>query len=978
MKRLLFLFFSFIVIKAHTQELFFTNPPAFQNLPSLETYDILQDRRGFIWITTDAGICRYDGTELKVFTTKDGIAENVVFKVYQDDKDRIWFTTISGYFFYYENNAFHSIAANPELKKLCNMFPITSFFIGEKDTLYCATNLVKSLMKISPENNYKKVIVDKSYSSDCPFFFIQNKLHVEQCIMGNGYVNEPPSFYQLSLNKNGYVNGSPSFYPVSFNKKVLKILSPSMPGYTANIWRSQSDAHGTAYLPFGRQLTIVLKEGVIKGTYYFHDVIINIYVDADNDLWVCTQKGGYLYKKSDLSKPPIHFLNTLFISAVKMDREGNIWVATTEKGVLRSMNKHLLFLNEEKSKPIYLQQDSNQLNISFHSNKIISLYKNDSLYVNDLKTKIHPKYNLISSHIDNQVSYFGYATESFFWDKQKTASPVKLDGTFNANELLKIGNDSLLILTPYLLALFHGTKQEIIPIPFPGKFALQLKNKKILISARNNAGIYELTNKKCIAFLPPLSKTRVNWMSEDAFGNLWIATNEQGLYCYDSEKKLHHLTNNLIGDKINTLTIDEENNLWIGNYSGLAKLSYTKDLKNIKITCFNKNHGLPSLQIERICSFNDNIACISKEFFFYIQKDELKKNITPPLNYIVSVSINDKPYDVGTTPVLSYDQNNFHIVSTLITYKNPEQRKFLYKLAGYDQNWRYSTTGDIQYTNLSPGTYTFMIHGLNNDKVKSDRPATFTFTIKKPFWYTWWFILLEISIVLIIIYFSARYWKTKIEKREREKASISEFKMTALRSQMNPHFIFNAIGSIQHYILQNEVKQSYNYLTKFSTLIRNILNNSRQEYIFLAQEINTLKLYIELEQIRFTEPFQFNIEIDEQLDMDMDIPTMLIQPYIENSIWHGLMPKKSGGILELIFKKEGNSMRVIIRDNGVGRQIPDPAKKHVSKGMSITEQRINILTSTNKKKFITTIVDLKDENGQSIGTEVNLTIPFEL
>jgi two-component sensor histidine kinase len=964
MRAILFLFFLFVAISLPGQELFFSSPPAFQNLPSFETYDILQDRKGFTWITTDAGICRYDGIGLKVFTTKDGIAENVVFKVYQDDKDRIWFSTISGYFFYYENNTFHTIAANAELKKLCNMFPINSFFIGENDTLYCATNNMYALLKIPPQNNYKKVIIDKNYSSGCSYFFIQNKLHLEQCVVGNGSAKESSSLYHVSL-----------------NKKALKIISPSMPGYTANMWRSKSDAHGTAYLPFGRQLTIVSKEGVIKGTYYFNDVIINIYLDADDDLWVCTQKGGYLYKKSDLNKPPIRFLNTLFISAVKMDREGNIWVATTEKGVLRSMNKHLLFLNEEKNKAIYLQQDSNQLNISFHSNKIISLYKNDSLYVDDLKTKTHPKYNLISSYVDNQISYFGYATESFFWDKKKTASPVKLDVSFNANELLKIGKDSLLILTPYLLALFHGTKHEIIPIPFPGKFALRLKDKKILISARNNAGIYELTNKKCITFLPQLSKTRVNWMSEDVFGNLWIATNELGLYCYDSEKKLHHLTGNLIGDKINTLTIDEENNLWIGSYNGLAKLSYTKNLKNIKITSFNKSHGLPSLQIERICSFNEKIACVSKEFFFYIHKDELKKNITPPLNYIVSVLINDKSYDVGTIPVLSYDQNNFHIVSTLLTYKDPEQRKFLYKLAGYDQNWRYSTTGDIQYTNLSPGAYTFMIHGLNNDNVKSDRPATFNFTIEKPFWFTWWFILLEITSVIIIIYFSIRYGKSKIEKREREKASvnqeISEFKMTALRSQMNPHFIFNAIGSIQHYILQNEVKQSYNYLTKFSTLIRNILNNSRQEYIFLAQEINTLRLYIELEQIRFTDPFQFKIEIDEELDMDMDIPNMLIQPYVENSIWHGLMPKKTGGILELIFKKDEGSMRVIIRDNGVGRHITDPAKKHVSKGMSITEQRINILTSTNKKKFITTITDLKDENGHSIGTEVNLTIPFD-
>jgi ligand-binding sensor domain-containing protein len=963
MKRLLFLFFSFLVIKAHTQELFFSTPPFFRNLPSFETYDILQDRQGFIWITTDAGICRYDGTELKVFTTKDGIAENVVFKVYEDDKDRIWFTTISGYFFYYENNAFHSIAANTELKKLFNMFPVSSFFIGENDTLYCTTNRIRYFLKIPPQNNYKKMIMDSSGSYNSSCFFVQNKLHIEQGIIGKGCIPRSPLFYLLS-----------------FNKKMLRI--PSIGDeYKANMVRAKSDIHGTIYLPFDKQLTIVSKEGLIKGTYYFQEAVINIYLDADDDLWICTEKGGYLYKKADMNKPPVLFLKTLAISSVKMDREGTIWVTTLERGVFRSINKHLLFLNEEKDKAVYLQHDSNQLNVSFQSNKIISIYKNDSLHINDMKTKIHTPYNLISSYTDKQLSYFGYDVESFFWDKKKTAAPIKLKGLFNAKEMIKVGKDSMLILNQYFLLLFYGTKSELITTAFPGKFALQLKNKKILISARNNTGLYELNNKKCTAFLPQLSQTRVNWMCEDTFGNLWIATNEKGLYCYDPEKTLYHLTNNLISDKINTLAMDKENNLWIGSYNGLAKLSYTKALQNIKITGFNKSHGLPSLQIERIVSFNGTIACISKELFFYIQTDELKKNPIPPLNYIAAVSINDQPYDVTTTPTLSYDQNTFHAVSKLITFKDPEQRKFLYKLAGYDESWHYSTSGDVLYTNLPHGKYEFMIYGLNNDNLKSNAPATFAFEIKRPFWLTWWFILLEIASLFTTIYFYFRYFKNKIEKREHEKVvinqQVAEFKMTALRSQMNPHFIFNAIGSIQHYILKNEIKQSYNYLSKFSMLIRNILNNSRQEYISLTQEINTLQLYIELEQIRFTNPFQFNIEIDKGLDMEMDIPTMLIQPYIENSIWHGLMPKESGGILELIFKKEGNSMRVIIRDNGVGRQITDPAKKHVSKGMSITEQRINILTSTNKKKFITTIVDLKDGNGHSIGTEVNLMIPLD-
>lgn len=273
-----------------------------------------------------------------------------------------------------------------------------------------------------------------------------------------------------------------------------------------------------------------------------------------------------------------------------------------------------------------------------------------------------------------------------------------------------------------------------------------------------------------------------------------------------------------------------------------------------------------------------------------------------------------------------------------------------------------------------------MVYGVNNDGVKNNAPLKITFIIKKPFWFTWWFILLEIGIAYLILHLFFVFWKHKIEKREQEKThvnqKIAEFKMTALRSQMNPHFIFNAIGSIQHFILANEAKQSYNYLAKFSMLIRNILNNSREEYISLSQEISTLQLYIELEQIRFTNPFKFIIDIDETIDMETYIPTMLLQPYIENSIWHGLMPKSSGGILELIIRKADDSLLVTIRDNGVGRTVKNTSQKHISKGMSITEQRIETLKATSQKKFNTRIIDLKDEYNNPIGTEVNLIIPF--
>jgi ligand-binding sensor domain-containing protein len=972
MARFYLFFFLLLSLKLPAQELFFSPPANFQNLPSFEAYDVLQDRKGFIWITTDAGICRYDGSKLTVFTVKEGICENVVFRAYEDRKERIWFNTLSGYFFFYENKTFHSINANEELKRLCNAYPMNSFYIGENDTLYCATAQQAGIIKIPPQHNYSDIIRDTLSPMAANRFLITNKLHPEECIMGRGNLKANDGVYTFTL---------------SYNKKIVKIAVREKDRFLANSFVGKIDIHQNIYLPTGKQFNIISKDGDVK-CYYFPQTIINCYLDKDNDLWVCTARGGgYFYKNADLRKPPVRFLTTLSVSSIRIDREGSIWATTLDKGVFQSMNKRLLCFNEREDKATYMQKDSDQLNISYASHKIISIFKNDSIYVNDIKKVINSSSDLSTIFLDGRYQYYTTENEIFRVDSKKKGDVLKLSQQVGVIEILKTGKDSILFLSAPILIKFYNGKAEAITTPFPNRSAIQLTNKKILISSRNNSGIYEFKNDRFIRYLDdlPQLRTRINCMLEDKFGNLWIATNEHGLYCYDSSQKLHQYTtiNNLISDKINAMAIDENNNLWIGSYNGLTKLSYTKDLQNVGITNFNKSHGIPNLQIDKLISFNGKIVCITKENFFYFEAAELKKNATPPLNYIEFVSMNDDPYNARDTAVLSYDKKNLHIQASLIAYKNMQQQRFIYKLNGYDKNWHYSATGDIQYTNLPHGKYDFTIYGLNNDNLRSNTPATFSFVIKKPFWLTWWFIKLEIILLSALIYLIFKFWKNKIEKREHAKTLINqkmaEFKMTALRSQMNPHFVFNAISSIQHYILKQDTFKSYNYLAKFSLLIRTILDNSKEEYIALSQEINTLKLYIELEQIRFKQPFQFIFDIDEQLELETYIPTMLIQPYVENSIWHGLMPKKTNCILHLTLKKSEQHIFVSIKDNGIGRDKSGKTNNlHVSKGMSITEQRIKELEVSNGKKFSVTILDLTDDKGNPTGTEVQIIIPFDL
>lgn len=970
MNRFYLFFFLLFITNLPAQELYFSKSSAFQSLPSVETYQVLQDHNGFLWVTTDAGLCRYDGATLKTYTIKDGIPENVVLKAYEDHKGRIWFTTLSGYFFYYENEQFHQIAANAELKKLCSYYPISGFFIGEKDTLYCATSKTIALLKIAPQQNYKNIVQDEKGLKNVVRFFYSNKLNKSETIFSKGGAEPTPLAYSFLVNNNGEYT---TFY---YNR-----LYPDL----GDTRRGCSDKYGNMYFSAGCELFAWKKSTGYIESCKLTGPLIFVSIDPDGDLWAgTTLDGGFLFKKAELKSKPVHFLGSLSVCSILVDREGSVWASTREKGVFKCNSKDVLLLNEKAN---YFQKDKNRLNIACHSNKIISLFKNDSMYVIEGFSKyVLPGQDMLCALIDDQYTYFNNGF-SLYCYKGNNLDQAKEINVARNNEIFKIMNDTLVTASPKNFGiLFNNKIVKRTDNPFPIKYSTQLKDNSILVSTRSSNGIYKFSGGRFVPFLShlPQLKIRINCIVEDSAGNLWLATNEHGVYCYDSHHRFHVLDSTNVPTKINSLTLDRFSNLWACSNQELIKINYSKSLQKPIIQTFTPDNGIPDFQMERLIEFNGKIWCSSNESFFYFDTEKMHSNTISPLVYIKTVLINEQKFNPNNNMLnLDYTQNNIHIQSNAIAFKNTDKKNFLYQLIGYDNDWHSSATGDVQYTNLDHGNYRFVIYGINNDGKKSLTPATFTFTIKRPFWFTWWFILFEISIIVLIIYFIFRYWKNKIEKKEHEKTlvnqRIAEFKMTALRSQMNPHFIFNAIGSIQHYILKNKIKQSYDYLSKFSMLIRNILNNSRQEYISLHQEVTTLKLYIELEQIRFTHPFEFKIEIDEQLDMEMDIPTMLIQPYVENSIWHGLMPKESEGcLLELIFKQLNDTIRVTIRDNGIGRKPADPNKKNISRGMSITEQRIEALETTNEKKYITTINDLRDENGQVMGTEVTLIIPLEL
>jgi hypothetical protein len=281
---------------------------------------------------------------------------------------------------------------------------------------------------------------------------------------------------------------------------------------------------------------------------------------------------------------------------------------------------------------------------------------------------------------------------------------------------------------------------------------------------------------------------------------------------------------------------------------------------------------------------------------------------------------------------------------------------------------------------------TYLLSGYKDKDKLSISDSYSRFEIQHPFWTTWWFIFLCVTVffMITVVIFN---WRLNIQKKkliENVKVNklIAESQVTAIRAQMNPHFIFNSITSIQDLVLNNDTQNAYNYLSQFAKLIRLVLNNSKKNYISLEKEIEWLKIYITLEQLRFKNKFEFVLELDEEINesTDIKIPTMVIQPYIENAIWHGLMPLNDSkkGILTLKMKVNENEIKIIIEDNGIDRSSVMNNKENdvcSSMGMYLVNEKIDALTRLEKNDVKVTSKELYEGNVPS-GTRVEIVIQY--
>ena len=520
----------------------------------------------------------------------------------------------------------------------------------------------------------------------------------------------------------------------------------------------------------------------------------------------------------------------------------------------------------------------------------------------------------------------------------------------------------------------------------------------------SNSGVYELKvdenkfNHRANTEYPgiPLMRTTQS-ICEDAKGHIWISTLDNGIYELYFDKGEEQLKNfgqqsgvGLPSDYIYRIKPDSDDRfLWLATSQGV--LRYDTELNKVVLS-LTEQRGLFKDDTYSIYTLPNNIVVATYfgvlDIFDFSRWKQDKNEKVIQFNSI-KVMNRELVYDgsyLDRRIEIDYDKNYVQLDFSSLNFNNPNHILYSWQLEGIDPNPVVSNSGTAIYSGLQPGKYRFKVKAGTGDNYWASEETELILVVRPPFWKRTWFFILIASMIGGLAYLFYRrkidLVKQQAQLKEVYTKQMAELELKALRAQMNPHFIFNSLNSIQKYILQNETIKASQYLTRFSRLIRLILDHSDTEYIELSSEIELLKLYCEMENARFNGQFKYEIILDPEILPELcRIPSMMIQPYIENAIWHGLLHKEGMGNLTIKFKKEGEALRVEIDDDGVGRAKAEELRskqslKRKSYGIQVTQHRINVINRQENVKASVRIIDKVDESGKPTGTLVVLTIPL--
>ena len=501
-------------------------------------------------------------------------------------------------------------------------------------------------------------------------------------------------------------------------------------------------------------------------------------------------------------------------------------------------------------------------------------------------------------------------------------------------------------------------------------------------------GLYSLNGKQTInhAVRNRYLTGRINDIDETQDSVLVLATYGKGLLFYKNGRIIAHLTEkDGLSNNICKRIFIHKDAIFVATAKGATGIIYSNgQVKSLKK--FTTTDCLLSNNINDVYADDSVICFATSEGLSVLNRKHWPAPLeTPPLN-ITEITCKGKRIDIKSADKFDHDQNSFQFNFIGISYKSPGDVNYQYRLTD-EQKWTETKNTSIDIANIPASRYHFQVRARISDGPWSG-VKSFYFTIIPPFWRSYWFLafctLCFIAFVILFAWLILRSRRRKDLEKIQAKEQIAMLEQQALQAMMNPHFIFNVMNSIQHFINSNEKHEANLYLADFARLIRMNLDMSTKKYISLEEEIAYLELYMSLENVRFENRLTYEIHVDADVDRDETmLPAMLLQPFIENAIWHGIMPKQDNGHIEIhITKQKDAQLKIRIIDNGIGMprtQLDTTAgiKTHSSKGMKLTRQRLDLVGGISTHKHELTIQDAFPGQ-ENRGTKIEFLLPSDL
>ncbi|ASZ11991.1 histidine kinase [Chitinophaga pendula] len=939
-------------------------------LANATVYSAVQDKNGFIWFSTPTGVSKFDGKRFRNFSKRDGLTDNDVIKLAADSKGRIWFFTLNGKPSFYNNFIIHTEENDTTLQYNSR----GQYFQLAFEDLAGSTWFLNTDSRVIQYNG-KKIFYDKLRNMPGDVYYFLRNEHIFRRLQASFVVNtlrdgnnpEQRIFPECPYHLDDEAFGA------RVKQNPILILKNSLYSYTVS---------DMVCFFNGRDFGITEEIGTVC-------------IENDN-LWLGTQRGLYYVKDYFRGERKVmKLLENHYITSLLKDKDGNIWITTFGDGVYNIPFKNFYFSYLDNTNGLY-------------SHSIFSIAK-------DLSTGLL----LIgqSAGVLNTMDSEGRIRQ-YDLDTSSGRNSILSILPYKENELL-IGADNGLyvyntIQQKVRLLQAMRTLKDVSLTP-GGKIRVATKDQVWLLDDKNsytigdleplitsiatvddstyyvgtNIGLFHGTDGNRQLF-PKGTDPRLRQSIKDLKwidGYLWIGTSDQGIYLVRNNEVVKHIGSaaNLASDICQQLYYDGIGHLYVATNKGVSIINVKDQTIQRNIT---SNDGLMSDDIRSIYYQRGMLYIATSNGLCYFRDNNIPVDTIPPAVYLNTIRYGDSTYLPLRQYSLLYKRKaSFEVEFGAIAFDLPDLVEYQYNFSSdTTSGWQITRSNIIPFPDLQPGSYKLLIRAR---KYKSDwsKPVSITVNILPQWYQEWWARGILIVIVLLAILAILRYIVRRIKQGEKRKTEynrrIAELEAKALTNQMNPHFIFNSLNSVQHLILEKEEKQALNFLADFATLMRQMLNNSRKSYISLEEEIAFLTRYLELEKIRFAHSFTYHFALEDAIkDYTIYIPPMIIQPIVENAIKHGLAPKTSAGHLEIRLEMAGDLLYCSVDDDGIGWERSNSLKsgrliKHESTALSVIKERLQIIKSFNGSVGKLEIIDKFNSGfGNKEGTLVEILIPI--